>query len=108
RHSGSTRRPPRPLATGVPLSIHSATLSADEADTWAVLVSYLSARDPACDRLDHPVLAPTVVDLVDHFAVLDDPRHQPWVEHPLAAVLVLCAAAVVAGMRVHRDRRVGR
>jgi predicted transposase YbfD/YdcC len=79
--------------------MHSATLSADEADTWAVLVSCLSARDPACDGLDHPVLAPTVVDLVDHFAALEDPRHQPWVEHPLAAVLVLCAAAVVAGMR---------
>ncbi|WP_051808429.1 ISAs1 family transposase [Actinoplanes subtropicus] len=40
-----------------------------------------------------------VVDLVDHFAVIDDPRHHSWVLHPLAAVLVLCAAAVVAGMR---------
>ena len=40
-----------------------------------------------------------VVDLVDHFAVIDDPRHPAWIVHPLAAVLVLCAAAVVAGMR---------
>ena len=40
-----------------------------------------------------------MVDLLDHFAVLDDSRDQRWIEHPAAAVLTLCAAAVVAGMR---------
>jgi predicted transposase YbfD/YdcC len=77
------------------LLTHSATLSADEADTWAVLVSSLSAHDPGGD----PVVDPTVVDLVDHFGVIEDFREQAWVIHPLAAVLTLCAAAVVAGMR---------
>jgi hypothetical protein len=41
----------------------------------------------------------TVVDLLDHFALLEDPRDQRWVEHPAAAVLALCAAVLVAGMR---------
>jgi predicted transposase YbfD/YdcC len=77
------------------LLTHSAILSADEADTWAVLVSSLSARDPGGD----PVADPTVVDLVDHFGVIEDFRQQAWVTHPLAAVLTLCSAAVVAGMR---------
>ena len=83
------------------MSTHSVTLSPDETDTWAVLVSSLSARDdiPDDDIPGDPTVDATVVDLVDHFAVIDDPRHQPWVEHPLAAVLVLCSAAVVAGMR---------
>src|SRR5262249_38734077 len=31
--------------------------------------------------------------------VIEDPRCPAWVEHPLPAVLTLCAAAVVAGMR---------
>lgn len=70
---------------------HSATLSADEADTWAVLVSSLSAHDSGGD--------PTLLDLVDHFGVIEDFRQRAWVTHPLAAVLTLCAAAVVAGMR---------
>jgi predicted transposase YbfD/YdcC len=72
-------------------------LSADEADVWAVLVSSLSAGGPSSAAAPAPDV--TVVDLVDHFAAVDDPRRQPWGEHPLAAVLVLCAAAVVAGMR---------
>jgi predicted transposase YbfD/YdcC len=76
------------------LNAYSATLSRDEADTFAVLVSSLSADDPAIAGPD-----PTVVDLLDHFAVLEDPRDQRWVEHPAAAVLTLCAAGVVAGMR---------
>jgi Transposase len=40
-----------------------------------------------------------MLDLVDRFARIDDPRQTRWVEHPLAAVLALCAGAVVAGMR---------
>lgn len=80
------------------MSVHSATLLPDEADVWAVLVSSLSARDDGAGGGDL-VVDTTVVDLVDHFAVIDDPRHPSWVVHPLAAVLVLCSAAVVAGMR---------
>lgn len=82
------------------MSVHCATLSSDEADVWAVLVSSLSARDGGFDgEVGDDSVDTTVVDLVDHFAVIDDPRHPAWVLHPLAAVLVLCAAAVVAGMR---------
>ena len=36
---------------------------------------------------------------MDHFAEIADPRQSLWVVHPVAAVLALCAAAVVAGMR---------
>ena len=81
--------------------MHSATLSPDDADVWAMLVSSLSACDDGAGGGggDDLVLDTTVVDLVDHFAVIDDPRHPAWIDHPLAAVLVLCSAAVVAGMR---------
>jgi predicted transposase YbfD/YdcC len=41
---------------------------------------------------------PAVLDLVDRLAQIDDPRQARWVEHPLPAVLALCAGAVVAGM----------
>ena len=83
------------------MSVHSATLSPDEADIWSVLVSSLSAHDggSGAPRGDDLVMDTPVVDLVDHFAVIDDPRHPSWVVHPLAGVLVLCCAAVVAGMR---------
>jgi predicted transposase YbfD/YdcC len=66
-----------------------------------MLVSSLSACDDGAGGGggDDLVLDTTVVDLVDHFAVIDDPRHPAWIDHPLAAVLVLCSAAVVAGMR---------
>jgi predicted transposase YbfD/YdcC len=81
------------------LSVHSATLSRDEADTFSVLVSSLSADVPAASEAGGPEADSTVGDLLDHFALLDDPRDQRWVEHPAAAVLTLCAAGVVAGMR---------
>jgi predicted transposase YbfD/YdcC len=80
------------------LSVHCATLSADEADAWSVLVSSLSADDLA-DDTDSCLLDSTVVDLVDLLTAVADPRDQRWVEHPLAAVLALCAGAVVAGMK---------
>jgi predicted transposase YbfD/YdcC len=48
---------------------------------------------------DPPEAEPTMLDLVDRFAQIDDPRQARWVEHPLPAVLALCACAVVAGMR---------
>jgi hypothetical protein len=63
------------------------------------LVSSLSADVPAAGEAGGPEADSTVGDLLDHFALLDDPRDQRWVEHPAAAVLTLCAAGVVAGMR---------
>ncbi|MFF1682813.1 hypothetical protein ACFVYG_43115 [Streptomyces sp. NPDC058256] len=58
-------------------------MSSDEADIWSVLVSSLSAGDDGSDggQGDDLVLDTTVVDLVDHFAVIDDPRHPSWVVH---------------------------
>jgi predicted transposase YbfD/YdcC len=82
------------------LPVHSATLSADEAETFAVLVSSLSTDHRIADHTaSDSETGVTLADLLDHFAVLDDPRDQRWVQHPAAAVLTLCAAAVVAGMR---------
>ncbi len=83
---------------------HCATLSPDEADIWAAMVSSLSSCGVDTDS-DGRLVDPAVVDLVDHFAVIDDPRCPAWVEHPLAAVLTLCSAAVVAGMRGYTGRR---
>ena len=82
------------------MPVHSATLSADEAETFAVLVSSLSTDHRIADHTaGDGETDVTLADLFDHFAVLDDPRDQRWVQHPTAAVLTLCAAAVVAGMR---------
>jgi predicted transposase YbfD/YdcC len=47
-----------------------------------------------CDPVE---AAPAVMDLVDRFGQIADPRQARWVEHPLPAVLALCAGAVVAG-----------
>ncbi|MGX6603693.1 transposase family protein [Micromonosporaceae bacterium Da 78-11] len=75
-------------------------MSVDEAETFAVLVSSLSTDHRIADHITSDSETDvTLVDLFDHFAVLDDPRDQRWVQHPAAAVLTLCAAAVVAGMR---------
>ena len=79
------------------MSVHSATLSAEEAGAWSVLVSSLSSDDGPHD-IDWSVLDSTVVDLVDLLTVVDDPRDQRWVDHPLPVVLALSAGAVVAGM----------
>lgn len=43
--------------------------------------------------------ASVVTGLLDRFAEVGDPRRPGWVDHPVAAVLALCAGAVVAGMR---------
>jgi hypothetical protein len=40
-----------------------------------------------------------VAGLLARLAAVPDHRQAAWVDHPLAAVLALCAAAVVAGMR---------
>ena len=82
----------RLLTKGAPLPTQSATACLEE-PAWLlsspVLVGLVRC-DPAEAR-------PAVPDLVDWFAKIDDPRHGKWVEHPLAAVLALCAGAVVAG-----------
>ena len=45
------------------------------------------------------ISAAAVAGLRERFEGIPDHRNVVWVDHPLAAVLVLCAAAVVAGMR---------
>jgi DDE family transposase len=47
-----------------------------------------------CDPVE---AEPAVMDLVDRFGQIADPRQARWVQHPLPAVLALCAGAVVAG-----------
>jgi hypothetical protein len=44
-------------------------------------------------------MAAVPADLLDYLIPIPDWRVQRWVAHPLAAVLALCAGAVVAGMR---------
>jgi predicted transposase YbfD/YdcC len=60
------------------------------------VLSPLAFCDPAGDAARPASVA---ADLLDYFAAVPDHRAQRWVDHPLAAVLALCAAAVVAGMR---------
>jgi predicted transposase YbfD/YdcC len=64
------------------------------------LVSALSP-DPAGgpEPGSEQISADGVAGLRERFAGIPDHRNVVWVDHPLAAVLVLCAAAVVAGMR---------
>lgn len=68
---------------------------ADEPVAWPLS----SAVVTALGECDPGEAEPVAGDLVDHFAVIADPRQGRWVVHPVAAVLALCAAAVVAGMR---------
>ena len=49
----------------------------------------------ACDA----AIPSVTLDLLERFAQVSDPRCAQWVTHPVAVVLALCAAAVVAGMR---------
>jgi predicted transposase YbfD/YdcC len=51
------------------------------------------------ERDGERISAAAVAGLRERFAGIPDHRNVVWVDHPLAAVLVLCAAAVVAGMR---------
>lgn len=53
-------------------------------------------------RADPPALrlvTDTVTGLLERFAHVPDHRQLAWVDHPLPAVLALCAGAVVAGMK---------
>jgi hypothetical protein len=74
----------------------SATACLDGAAALHVLSSRLSGPETAAD---HGAAEGVPADLLDHLIPIPDWRDQRWVEHPLAAVLALCAGAVVAGMR---------
>ena len=63
------------------------------------MVSSLSPDPPGGPELGGEQLVVTVAGLRERFAGIPDHRNVLWVDHPLAAVLVLSAAAVVAGMR---------
>lgn len=64
------------------------------------MVSSLSPDPPGGPERDgERISAAAVAGLRERFAGIPDHRNVVWVDHPLAAVLVLCAAAVVAGMR---------
>ena len=63
------------------------------------MVSSLSREPSGGPGLDGGQPSVTVAGLRERFAGIPDHRNLVWVEHPLAAVRVLCAAAVVAGMR---------
>jgi len=56
------------------LSVHSATLSDDEADIWSALVSSLSVDHRIVGETDSWAPDWPVVGLVDHFALLEDSR----------------------------------
>lgn len=60
-----------------------------------MLVSSLSQ----CPTSGQERVAATVVGLLERFAAIRDHRDVAWVDHPLAAVLALCAGSVIAGMR---------
>jgi hypothetical protein len=77
------------------LSVQSAMACVDESDAWSVLSASLSGDAVGAGSA---VATSVVTDLLDRFSQIADYRRQPWVEHPLAAVLALCAGAVVAGM----------
>lgn len=65
----------------------SATALLDESGAWSALSSCAAPTSVA------------VMDLLDRFAQVSDPRRVRWVHHPVSVVLALCAGAVVAGMR---------
>ena len=70
-----------------------------EPGACSVLVSSLSPCSSAGQDPDGEQVTAAVVGLLERFAAIPDHRNLTWVDHPLAAVLALCAGAVVAGMR---------
>ncbi|MEW8074764.1 MAG: transposase family protein, partial [Candidatus Sedimenticola endophacoides] len=44
-----------------------------------------------------------MLSLYDFFTQIDDPRRAQGRKHPLASVLSLAVAAVLCGMRAHKD-----
>ena len=81
----------RLLATGAPLLLHP-------------VHRRVRFRCPRCGRVrsgrrpDLPDAAVVCPDLLQRFAAVSDGRRDQGRVHPVAVVLVLCAAAVVAGM----------
>jgi hypothetical protein len=78
------------------LPAYSATADAEPSACSALISAF-----PAPRRADPPPLhlvAGTVTGLLARFAHIREHRHVAWVDHPLPAVLALCAGAVVAGM----------
>jgi predicted transposase YbfD/YdcC len=59
----------------------------------------LSSSLSGCQAAGQATAVVQAADLLDRFAQVPDGRQLRWVDHPLAVVLVLCAGAVVAGMR---------
>lgn len=87
------------------MSVQSA-IAADPPGACSVLVSSLGGRipsqrngSPSCEGVAQAPDAGVVSGLVCRLGEVPDHRASAWVDHPLAAVLALCAAAVVAGMR---------
>ena len=82
----------------------SATACLDDAAALHVLSSRFCGAGADAD----PEVTAVPADLLDHLIQIPDWRVQKWVEHPLAAVLALCAG----GGRgwdawLHRDRGLG-
>jgi DDE_Tnp_1-associated len=81
----------RLLATGAPLLLHRSIAESG----FAALGAAVSAPVGAPDLPDPAVVCP---DLLRRFAAVSDGRSDQGRVHPVAVVLALCAAAVVAGM----------
>ena len=81
----------RLLATGAPLLLHPSIAESG----FAALGAAVSAPVGAPDLPDPAVVCP---DLLQRFAAVSDGRSDQGRVHPVAVVLTLCAAAVVAGM----------
>ena len=67
------------------------------AESCATALEPPAAADPP--HADLPLSALRDVDLLQRFAGVPDGRHDQGRDHPVAVVLVLCAAAVLGGMR---------
>jgi predicted transposase YbfD/YdcC len=78
------------------LPAQSATTDA-RASACSTLINELSAPADA-GPLPPQLVCEAVTGLLERFAQIRDHRHPAWVDHPLPAVLALCAGAVVAGM----------
>ena len=67
------------------------------AESCATALEPAAAPDPP--DADLPLSALRDVDLLQRFAGVSDGRHDQGRDHPVGVVLVLCAAAVLGGMR---------
>ncbi len=75
---------------------YSATADGEPSACSALISAFSPPR-----RADPPpshLVTDTVTGLLERFAQIPDHRQLAWVDHPLPAVLALCAGAVVAGM----------